>query len=88
MDGRGKRISQLDELITGIEADRDYWKNQVELLQQMLGAPSLACGRPATTNSRSGTKVKSKPPVGQNPTKLSNSLKDNKQRKVSYITSS
>uniref|UniRef100_A0A0V0J2V1 Uncharacterized protein n=1 Tax=Schistocephalus solidus TaxID=70667 RepID=A0A0V0J2V1_SCHSO len=37
----GKRISQLDEHIAGIEQDRDYWRSQVELLTHMLACSSL-----------------------------------------------
>ncbi|BHF58848.1 hypothetical protein SprV_0100180300 [Sparganum proliferum] len=37
----GKRISQLDEHIAGIEHDRDYWRSQVELLTHMLACSSL-----------------------------------------------
>ncbi|CAH8522103.1 unnamed protein product [Schistosoma margrebowiei] len=86
-DGRTKRISQLDEFISGIEADRDYWRGQVEILQQMLNYPSLTSGTEGSGIGRTTTssRLKSKPPTGQHtttPSKLGGSLKDAKQRKL------
>ncbi|CAH8508603.1 unnamed protein product [Schistosoma rodhaini] len=86
-DGRTKRISQLDEFISGIEADRDYWRGQVEVLQQMLNYPSLTSGTDGSGIGRTTTssRLKSKPPTGQHtttPSKLGGSLKDSKQRKL------
>ncbi|VDO79858.1 unnamed protein product [Schistosoma curassoni] len=90
-DGRTKRISQLDEFISGIEADRDYWRGQVEILQQMLNYPSLTSGTEGSGIGRTTTssRLKSKPPTGQHtttPSKLGGSLKDAKQRKVNNFT--
>ncbi|KAA0197941.1 hypothetical protein FBUS_05513 [Fasciolopsis buskii] len=61
-----KSISRLEEHLAGIEADRDYWRNQVELLQQMLAHPSLAPRSNST--SRVSSRLKSKPPSGQTKT--------------------
>ncbi|CAH8514012.1 unnamed protein product [Heterobilharzia americana] len=87
-DGRGKRISQLDEFITGIEADRDYWRGQVELLQQMLNYPALTSGTDGTVVGRTssttnpGSRLKSKPPTGHTSCKISAPVRDTKQRKL------
>ncbi|KAH8861909.1 Centrosomal protein [Schistosoma japonicum] len=85
-DGRTKRISQLDEFITGIEADRDYWRGQVELLQQMLNYPTLSSGTDGGGIGRTtaSSRLKSKPPTGQHITtsKLGGPIKDTKQRKL------
>ncbi|VDQ05291.1 unnamed protein product [Trichobilharzia regenti] len=85
-DGRSKRISQLDEFITGIESDRDYWRGQVELLQQMLNYPALTSGMDGNVGSRPGTitgsRLKSKPPTGHPSCKLGGTIKDAKQKKV------
>nr|CAH8843200.1 unnamed protein product [Trichobilharzia regenti] len=85
-DGRSKRISQLDEFITGIESDRDYWRGQVELLQQMLNYPALTSGMDGNVGSRPGTitgsRLKSKPPTGHPSCKLGGTIKDAKQKKL------
>lgn len=74
----GRTINQLEEHIRGIENDRDYWRNQVDLLQQIISCPGLINERHKTPVSR----LKSKPPIGQSITKLSNLGSNIKQRKV------
>ncbi|KAF8566070.1 hypothetical protein P879_06144 [Paragonimus westermani] len=65
---RGKMFNRLEEHLHGVEADRDYWRNQVELLQQMMANPRLV-GRGGSTNRGTSGRIKCKPPSGQTPTK-------------------
>ncbi|VDP80382.1 unnamed protein product [Echinostoma caproni] len=77
---KGKTINRLEEHLAGIEADRDYWRNQVELMQQMLAYPSLVARSNST--SRVSSRLKSKPPSGQS--KLNSKSKESTlQHKVS-----
>ncbi|KAF5402133.1 hypothetical protein PHET_04700 [Paragonimus heterotremus] len=65
---KGKMFNRLEEHLHGLEADRDYWRNQVELLQQMMANPGLV-GRVGSVNRGTGGRLKCKPPSGQTPTK-------------------
>ncbi|KAL5111956.1 hypothetical protein TcWFU_004367 [Taenia crassiceps] len=60
-----KKSGSLEEHITGLEHDRDYWKSQVELLSQMLTCPSIAGSR-NTTNKQGGSRVSSASKFGRN----------------------
>ncbi|CAL8095609.1 unnamed protein product [Calicophoron daubneyi] len=73
--GKGNGISRLEEHLSGIEADRDYWRNQVELLQQMIANPSFGV-RSGSAGRSLSVKLKSKPPIGQSPIKPSVKSKD------------
>ncbi|KAH9286990.1 Centrosomal protein [Echinococcus granulosus] len=59
-----KKSGSLEEHITGLEQDRDYWKNQVELLSQMLTCPSIV-GPRSTTNKQVGSRVSSASKLGR-----------------------
>ncbi|KAM3187808.1 hypothetical protein ACTXT7_001585 [Hymenolepis weldensis] len=56
-----KITSNLEEHIAGLVQDRDYWKGQVDLLNQMLACPSIVGLRnvkPLSTGSRIGSAPK------------------------------
>ncbi|VDN97278.1 unnamed protein product [Rodentolepis nana] len=56
-----KATGNLEEHITGLIQDRDYWKGQVELLSQMLACPSivgLRNAKPLVTGGKIGSAPK------------------------------
>ncbi len=57
-----KKLGQLNDHISGLEQDRDYWRGQVDLLSQMLACPAVVGQRTTSKNpSRSASAKVSRP---------------------------
>ncbi|CAH8616035.1 unnamed protein product [Dicrocoelium dendriticum] len=80
---KAKSAARLEEHLSGVEADRDYWRSQVELLQQMLANPALNQRNGMVTRS-AGSRLRAKPPLtGQGTIKPISKSRDGIQSKQS-----